>query len=85
MTLTKHYDTPADLFARLESTYINELLAEVRVRVKAKHVDSGLTFRELSEGEQQLLMVLGLLRFTSDHESRRTRYTPQPTLGNRIH
>ncbi|MGY8705582.1 AAA family ATPase [Bradyrhizobium sp. 18BD] len=68
-TLIGHYQSPAELFARLESTYINELLAEVRVRVRAKHVEGGLTFRELSEGEQQLLMVLGLLRFNSEEES----------------
>jgi predicted ATPase len=67
--LIARYRSPAELFARLESTYINELLAEVRVRVRAKNVEGGLTFREFSEGEQQLLMVLGLLRFTSDEES----------------
>jgi hypothetical protein len=67
--LIKRYRSPAELFARLESTYINELLAEVRVRVRATNVEGGLTFREFSEGEQQLLMVLGLLRFTSDEES----------------
>lgn len=67
--LISRYRSPAELFARLESTYINELLSEVRVRVKAKHVEGGLTFRELSEGEQQLLMVLGLLRFNAEEES----------------
>jgi AAA ATPase domain len=36
--LTERYQSPAELFARLESTYINELLAEVRVRVRAKNV-----------------------------------------------
>ena len=32
-------------------------------------MDGTLTFRELSEGEQQLLTVLGLLRFTKEDES----------------
>lgn len=41
----------------------------MRIRVKARNVDGSLTFRELNEGEQQLLMVLGLLRFTKEDES----------------
>jgi len=34
-----------------------------------KNADGILTFKELSEGEQQLLTVLGLLKFTQDEES----------------
>lgn len=56
-------------FEALESTYISELIQEVRIRVKVRNVDGTLTFRELSEGEQQLLTVLGLLRFTKEDES----------------
>ena len=41
----------------------------MRIRVKVEKSDGSLTFRELSEGEQQLLMVLGLLRFTREEES----------------
>jgi predicted ATPase len=67
--LSKHYGTQQELFKALESTYISELIREVRIRVKARNVDGSLTFRELSEGEQQLLMVLGLLRFTKEEES----------------
>lgn len=67
--LAKNYRTQQELFKALESTYISELISEVRIRVKARNVDGSLTFRELSEGEQQLLMVLGLLRFTKEDES----------------
>lgn len=56
-------------FKALESTYISDLVHEVRIKVKIKNVDGSLTFRELSEGEQQLLMVLGLMRFTKEYES----------------
>ncbi len=63
------YATQQDFFKALESTYISELMREVRTRVKARGADTPLTFRELSEGEQQLLMVLGLLRFTREDES----------------
>lgn len=58
-----------ELFKALESTYISDLISEIRVRVKKKNVDGNITFRELSEGEQQLLTVLGLLRFTRDEET----------------
>lgn len=57
-----------DLFKALESTYISELLEEVKVIVKKK-VDGEVKFKELSEGEQQLLTVIGLLIFTKEEES----------------
>lgn len=61
-----------DFFKLLESIYFSNLIYEVRIRVKISNKngsDEYLTFRELSEGEQQLLTVLGLLRFTRDDES----------------
>lgn len=61
--------TPSTFFKMLESTYISDVLHEVRIRVKVRQVDGSLTFRELSEGEQQLLVVLGLLRFTGEADS----------------
>ena len=61
--------TPAQFFRDLESTYVSELIEEVRIRVRLKKNDGSVTFRELSEGEQQLLTVLGLLRFTAEEES----------------
>ena len=67
--LAGHYDTQQDFFKALESTYISKLISEVRISVRARKIDGSLTFRELSEGEQQLLMVLGLLRFTREDES----------------
>ncbi|HHE3858690.1 TPA: AAA family ATPase, partial [Escherichia coli] len=61
--------SPAQFFRDLESTYVSELIEEVRIRVRLKKNDGSVTFRELSEGEQQLLTVLGLLRFTAEEES----------------
>lgn len=60
---------PAQFFRDLESTHVSELIEEVRIRVRLKKNDGSVTFRELSEGEQQLLTVLGLLRFTAEDES----------------
>ena len=67
--LAKDYDTPNDFFASLESTDLSEVIEDVVIKVKLRNQDGTLTFRELSEGEQQLLTVLGLLRFTKENES----------------
>jgi predicted ATPase len=67
--LAGSYPNQQEFFKALESTYISDLINEVRIRVHMSDADGALTFRELSEGEQQLLMVLGLLRFTKEDES----------------
>lgn len=56
------------LFKALESSYISDMLKEAKVVVKKKK-DGKVTFKELSEGEQQLLTVIGLLIFTREDES----------------
>ncbi|VAG29443.1 Predicted ATP-binding protein involved in virulence [Enterobacter hormaechei] len=53
----------------LESTLLSEIISEVSIRVKVTSSREPLTFRELSEGEQQLLTVLGLLWFTGGKDS----------------
>lgn len=58
-------------FTALESTHLSKLLGEVRTRVRVTPSAGGgaLTYRDLSEGEQQLLLVLGLLKFTARDEA----------------
>lgn len=63
------YASHQEFFKALESTYISNLISDVRIRVRVGASASTLTFRELSEGEQQLLLVLGLMRFTREDES----------------
>ena len=58
-----------ELFKMLESTLLSEIISEVSIRVKVISSEEPLTFRELSEGEQQLLTVLGLLKFTGGKDS----------------
>ncbi len=60
---------PARFFKYLESTYISDLIDEVRINVKHRDIHGNLNFTQLSEGEQQLLTVLGLMRFTHEDES----------------
>jgi predicted ATPase len=62
-------DRDADFFKELESTFMSDLIHETRIRVRVRNSDDSLTFRELSEGEQQLLTVVGLLLFTKEAES----------------
>ena len=66
--LEKKYRTDTEFFKYLESTYLSDLIEEVRIKVK-KTDGSVVTFNELSEGEQQLLTVLGLMKFTEKEEA----------------
>jgi ABC-type multidrug transport system ATPase subunit len=68
MELAKFYPGQQEFFKALESLYISDLIEDVRTGVNINGNDNSLTFRELSEGEQQLLMVLGLLRFIEEEE-----------------
>ena len=58
-----------EFFRDLESTFVSDLIEAVHIRVRLKKNDGSVVFRELSEGEQQLLTVLGLLHFTAEDES----------------
>jgi predicted ATPase len=58
-----------EFFKALESTYISDLIHETRIKVKRRDSNNNITFKELSEGEQQLLTVLGLLKFTNSEQS----------------
>lgn len=56
------------LFGYLESLFLCDLIDEVRVTVERTD-GARVKFVQLSEGEQQLLTVLGLLLFTQNDES----------------
>jgi len=66
-----HYENQYGVFTALESIDISTLLGEVVTRVKITPDAGGgaVTYRDLSEGEQQLLLVLGLLKFTAEDEA----------------
>jgi hypothetical protein len=68
--LTKqHYPTQSQFFEALESMYMSDLLEEVKIRLNTSYSSKPISFSELSEGEQQLLTVFGLLRFTQQDDS----------------
>jgi predicted ATPase len=62
-----------DFFSRMESTIFSDLLSldgeGLQIRVKLKNVEKPITFKEMSEGEQQLITIIGLMRFTQQNES----------------
>ena len=57
-----------NFFKMLESTLLSDLLSSVHIKVRLKNGEI-VSFSELSEGEQQLLTVLGLLEFTMEEDS----------------
>ena len=66
------YQNARSFFLALESTDFSELIYDLKIQVRVKATNTkqvAITFHELSEGEQQLLMVLGLMRFTKSHQS----------------
>lgn len=61
--LAENYKSDSELFYALEAVDISDLVREIFVWVKRKNDESGdIGFADLSDGERQLLMVLGLLR-----------------------
>jgi energy-coupling factor transporter ATP-binding protein EcfA2 len=59
------------LFNALESILLSDLLDDLKIKINKEKeiIESPLSMNELSEGEKQLLTVLGLLKFTRDEES----------------
>lgn len=57
-------------FRYAEGAYIGDLIEEVRITVKKRDQHGGkVSFTQLSEGELQILTVLGLMRITQGSES----------------
>lgn len=57
--------SPASFFRYAEGAYIGDLIEEVRITVKKSDEHGGnVGFTQLSEGELQMLTVLGLMRIT---------------------
>lgn len=60
---------PRELFQALDTMRLSGLIEDFRVRVRVKGASGPIHTRQLSEGEQQLLTVLGLMRFTREKAS----------------
>jgi predicted ATPase len=62
------YD-PKALFQAMDTMRLSDLIEDLRVRVRVIGATGAIHTRQLSEGEQQLLTVLGLMRFTRNESS----------------
>lgn len=60
---------PRVFFQALDTMRLSKLIADFRVRVRVTGASNAIHTRQLSEGEQQLLTVLGLMKFTQDADS----------------
>lgn len=61
--LRKAFSDDADMFYGLEALDVSDLVRELKVWVTRKSDDSGdIEYADLSDGQRQLLMVMGLLR-----------------------
>ena len=67
--IAKSFGDEKTFFALLETLDISDLIREVRIWVDREHAKEEITFHEISDGEKQLLSVLGLMRFTGKDES----------------
>ena len=65
----RYHSDPNALFQALDSMRLSKMLGDCRVRVKVEGADGAIHTRQMSEGEQQLLTVLGLMRFTRQKSS----------------
>lgn len=66
--LRDHIGDSYRMFRFAEGSYVADLLDDVRIYVRRKDINDILTFDQLSEGELQLLTVLGLIRITHTDE-----------------
>jgi predicted ATPase len=60
---------PEDFFKILEATYLSGVLDRIEIKVTLEGRAKNVSFTELSEGEQQLLTVFGLLQFTAKRDA----------------
>lgn len=64
----RKFPHPIDFFDALESTFNLEILSEISVEVKLRDSEQRITFNQLSEGQQQILSVIGMLLITGGDE-----------------
>ena len=62
--ISDYFQHPIDLFDALEATTILNILNKIDLKVIKKNIQKPIEFDQLSEGEQQLLTILGLILVT---------------------
>ena len=67
--LAGKYLTRVKFFKMLESIYLSDLIVKPNILIKKEGLKELVEFEELSEGEQQMLLIIGLLKFMKEKES----------------
>ncbi len=68
VAFAKNFRENTDFFKHLESMYLSDLIEDIHIKMK-KSDGTVITFNELSEGEKQLLTVIGLIKFTKEQDT----------------
>jgi predicted ATPase len=68
LNLARPFESEQTFFSYLETLDLSDLIRDVRIWVDREGADREVPFHEVSDGEKQLLSVLGMMRFAShDH------------------
>ena len=68
LALAKPFQNEQSFFSYLETLDLSDLVRDVRIWVDREGAESEIPFHEISDGEKQLLSVLGMMRFAAhDH------------------
>jgi len=63
------FSHPFDLFNAFEASSILDVLGILAIKVKCKDIDEFIYFEQLSEGQQQLITIMGLILISSNEET----------------
>lgn len=67
--LVEIFEEPIEFFDALETTTFIDTFKDISFKIKKKDVDELISYKQLSEGEQQLLTTIGLLILFNDKET----------------
>lgn len=68
-TVNKEFGHPSKFLDAMESLYLIESISKINLEVKSKEKGVVFDFSSLSEGEQQLITVIGLILITGDEDT----------------
>jgi predicted ATP-dependent endonuclease of OLD family len=68
LAFARNFSDNSEFFKHLESMYLSDLIEEIHIKMK-KADGRVITFNELSEGEKQLITVIGLIKFTKEQDT----------------
>lgn len=69
LALAEPFGEEQRFFAFLETLDLSELVRDIRIWVRREGANTTIPFHEISDGERQLLSVLGMMRFAAHDES----------------